>query len=298
MSGAGEEPIFDETDEQVVDRWERAYPHRPKPPPALPELFVDDGNLPATADALRDLMAASGRFYDRDGPAQVIHGADGTPKVMKLTKHNVVYAAHQLCRPVKLNADRTKKPVTLNERVAEMYMALRGEWNLPALDGISTAPLLSEGGIIRAAEGYDESSKLWCSNIPTLSLPEPPTRAQAEAALLTIRQAFRTFPFADSARCYDPGLRVSAIDLKEAIELDESAFLAGLLTAVCRQSLWLAPGLLINAPSISGAGSGKGLLVRAIGMIAYGTQARPFTPGNDKNEMDKRLVAEVIEGRP
>jgi len=38
--------------------------------------------------------------------------------------------------------------------------------------------------------------------------------------------------------------------------------------------------------------------VRAIGMIAYGAHVRPFTPGNDRHEMDKRLVAEIMEGKP
>jgi hypothetical protein len=87
------------------------------------------------------------------------------------------------------------------------------------------------------------------------------------------------------------------VDLDQPVGLDESTFLNGLLTAVCRQSLWLAPGLLINAPSYSGAGTGKGLLLRAINMTAYGTNCRPFTAGNDKHEMDKR-IAELIEGRP
>ena len=52
--------------------------------------------------------------------------------------------------------------------------------------------------------------------------------------------------------------------------LDESGFLLALLTAACRPSLWLAPGFLFTAPDVSGAGSGKGLLVRAICAIAYG----------------------------
>jgi hypothetical protein len=73
---------------------------------------------------------------------------------------------------------------------------------------------------------------------------------------------------------------------------------AALMTAVCRPSLRLAPGLLLNAPQISGAGAGKGLLVRAIGVIAYGVHVRPFTPGNDRHEMDKRLVADIMECKP
>ena len=93
-------------------------------------------------------------------------------------------------------------------------------------------------------------------------------------------------------------LGVDVVDQNSPMGHDESAFINGLLTAICRQSLWLAPGLLLNAPSISGAGTGKGLLVRAISLIAYGERPRPFTAGNDRHEMDKRLVSEVIEGNP
>ncbi len=44
----------------------------PKPFPWLvaekPDLIVDPGDLPATARELRDLLAASGRFFDRGVP--------------------------------------------------------------------------------------------------------------------------------------------------------------------------------------------------------------------------------------
>jgi hypothetical protein len=70
------------------------------------------------------------------------------------------------------------------------------------------------------------------------------------------------------------------------------------MTAVCRPSLSLAPGFLFTAPKISGAGSGKGLLVRAICTIAYGTKPRAFTPGRDRDELDKRFAAELIDAHP
>jgi hypothetical protein len=158
--------------------------------------------------------------------------------------------------------------------------------------------LLSDDGSIRAAVGYDRDACLYCCNIPELILPDKPSREQVQNALTVLRRAFRTFPFADSLRRFEPGLGVEVVNLDSPIGLDESGFLCELLTAVCRQSLWLAPGFLLNAPQISGAGCGKGLLARSIGAIAYGIRARPFTPGHDKHEMDKRLVAEIMEGGP
>jgi putative DNA primase/helicase len=123
-----------------------------------------------------------------------------------------------------------------------------------------------------------------------------PTVEDAEQAMDLLRRTFRTFPFADAARRSEQGGDV--VDLDKAPEFDESAFLVALMTAVCRPSLWLAPGFLVIAPSVSGAGSGKGLLVRAICAIAYGLRPRAFTTGAERHELDKRLAAELIEAQP
>jgi hypothetical protein len=263
-----------------------------------PELIIHAGDLPATAEALRDLFAASGKLFDRGLPVRVIRAADGSlPSALPLTKHNVVMEAHRLCQPVKLG-DGAAIPVTLPDRVAQMYLDMAGEWNLLPLSGISTAPLLSADGTARTAGGYDPATKLWCCNIPTLQLHPRPSRTDAEAALHVLRQAFRTFPFGDGARCWDATLEVEVIDIAKPPGRDESAFLLGLLTGVCRTSLLLAPGMLFTAPEVSGAGSGKGLLVRAICAIAFGIRPRAFTTGSERQELDKRLAAELIEAQP
>jgi hypothetical protein len=264
------------------------------------ELIVHPGDLPATAVALRDLLAASGQLFDRGMlPVRVVMRADrGAPSVTRLTRHNVVMEAHRLCEPVRLGADGTRKAVTLPDRVAQMYLDMFGEWNLRPLAGVSTAPLLSSDGSVRAADGYDSSTTLWCCNVPKLTLPARPSHADAQAALRLLREAFRTFPYSDAARRRDAILGVEVVDITKPPGADESAFLLGLLTAVCRASLWLAPGFLFTAPAVSGAGSGKGLLVRAICTIAFGTAPRAFTTGGERHELDKRLAAELVEAQP
>jgi hypothetical protein len=259
-----------------------------------PLLIIDSGNLPVVAEELRDALARSGALYNRGTPVRITKpSSDAMPIASPLTTHGVVRLAHEHTRPIK-----DGEPATLPDRVANLYLDMQGEWNVPKLAGISAAPLLSDDGAIRVTVGYDAATGIYCHGAPSVTVPERPTRDQAAAALLTIRAAFRTFPFADAARQDDKTLNVAVVDLDRPTGHDESAFIAALLTAVCRPSLWLAPGVIVNAPSISGAGTGKGLLIRAIGMIAYGMHVRPFTPGNDRHEMDKRLVAEVIEGRP
>ena len=176
-----------------------------------------------------------------------------------------------------------------------MYLDLGGEWNLQPLAGITTAPSLTADGTVRAAEGYDPISQLWCATIPPLTIPEQPSREQAEAALRVLRETFRTFPFADALRRKDKDLQLEVVDLDQPPGVDESAFLVSLLTATCRPHLWLAPGFLVRAPEISGAGTGKGLIVRSICAIAFGIQPRAFTKGADRQELDKRLASDLIK---
>jgi hypothetical protein len=264
-----------------------------------PELMVHSGDLPATAYALRDLFAEAGHLFDRGMPVKLVQPANGGAMEAKpLTVSGVVVEAHRLCQPVKIDHNDKHIAITLPDRIARMYLDLTGEWNLPPLVGISSAPILAADGTISDTAGYDSASGLWCCKVPPLDLPERPRRENAAAALRLLRDAFKTFPFADSVRRCDPALGVETVDLDQVPGQDESGFLAGLLTSVCRAALWLAPGFLVVAPQVSGAGSGKGLLVRAICAIGYGVRPRAFTAGHDRQELDKRIAAELVEAAP
>jgi hypothetical protein len=268
------------------------------PPCEKPDLIINGSDPPATARNLRDLLASSPRLFDRGGPVTVAPSpAGGSPTVIRLTANRVVVEAHKLSRPVKLVGEELV-PATLPDRVARTYLEMDGEWNLRPLAGICTAPLLSADGSVRTAEGYDKETGLWCASVPALEIPEHPTRADAEAALRILRETFRTFPFADAPRRTDPRLGVEVVNLDLSPGTDESVFLVGLLTAICRPSLPLTPGLLVRAPESSGSGTGKGLLVRSICAIAFGVLPRAFTKGGDSQELDKRLASDLIEAAP
>lgn len=263
-------------------------------------LRINGGDLSETARAIGAMLAKTGRVFLRDVPVKVVAAADGeAPAAVALTANSVVIEAHRLCQPMARN-DRKKKMVatTLPERVAKLYLDMRDEWNLPGLDGIATAPLLAADGGIRAVEGYDPASHLWCCRVPTLRVPERAGRQDAEAALRLLRATFRTFPFADAAIVDDTALGVRVVDPTKPMGADESAALMALLTAACRPSLYLAPGLAVIAPEMSGAGTGKGLLVRAICTVAFGVKPRAFTGGHDGAELDKRIVAEAVKATP
>ena len=129
--------------------------------PGPDDLVLRGGDLPRTARELRDRFASAGDLFDRDGPVKVTRSTDGGPPVAtSLTVQNVVIEAHHRSQPVKWNEKDGFVPVTLPERVAKIYLAMNGEWNLAPLDGVSTSPLLADDGSLRTAEGFDTGTRL------------------------------------------------------------------------------------------------------------------------------------------
>jgi putative DNA primase/helicase len=259
------------------------------------DLVVRPENLPETARDLAKFISQCDRVFDRAGPAIVRSIEADVPRIQQLTLDQVVVLAHELSRPVE--ARSPPRPVTLPDRVARLYLALF-DWDLRLLKGVTTAPLLSTDGSVGSVEGYDAQTQIWCHKVPAIELRQQPTDADAREALLTLRGAFRTFPFADAVLVYEDNNSVPLVDLASAPGHDESAFIAALLTAVCRPSLPLTPALLICAPLISGAGSGKGLLVRAICTIAFGHAPHALNACRDVGELEKRIGAALIEASP
>jgi hypothetical protein len=221
-----------------------------------------------------------------------------------MTPDELVLLAHQVCRPyaLKQKPDGTIKEVNvrLSRAFAVMYLDWRGEWRLPPLNGIASAPLLREDGTIFSAQGYDPVSGMWLENVPDLTglVPERSTSGEAVAALQLVRETFKTFCFADAETMLDMSSGLALVGTTKPPGRVESAFLVGLLTAVCRPALHLAPGLLLRAAPMSGAGAGKGLLARCICIVAFGREPHAVTGGVIAEELEKRIAAELIEGGP
>ncbi|HUK09394.1 MAG TPA: hypothetical protein VLX09_16075 [Stellaceae bacterium] len=269
-----------------------------------PELVVHEGNLPATVWAARDLLAKHAsdlRLFERGMPVRLVMPTAGElrpPCAEVLTANYVAMLLHQIARVVKPGQNGVMRETTFPDRAAKMYLDMKGEWGLPRLVGITGAPLLSEDGGIRSVEGYDPRSGLWCMGVPKLEIPERPTRKNAQLSSSCLRWFFRTFSFGDAKVVFDPSLGVPVVEEDSLPGHDESGFMSGFLTAICRPSLLLAPGLLVTSPSATGSGTGKGLCVRSISLIAFGTQPLSFTGGHNKEERDKRIVAEFMAASP
>src|SRR5262249_57612406 len=111
----------------------------------------------------------------------------------------------RMCRRYEIK-DGEKKNVRFPREFAVMYLGLCEGWKLPPLNGIASAPFLNDDGTITSADGYDRASGMWCENVPDLAsrVPAYPTSAEAEEALLSIRETFKTFCFADAEMLDDP----------------------------------------------------------------------------------------------
>jgi hypothetical protein len=270
-----------------------------------PRLLVENCNPDQTVAALRDLLAVADGLYDRGVPVRLAFDQiqRGTVAQM-MTPDALVLMAHTICRPYVLKSKQDGTVTEVNARLprslAVMYLDWRGEWRLPPLNGIASAPLLQDDGTINSTQGHDLTMGMWCENVPDLSglVSAKPTKDDAAAALRLIRETFKTFCFADAETIEPTATGVATVDTSKAPRRDESSFLVALLTAVCRPSLHLAPGVLLRAAPMSGAGSGKGLLARCICIIAFGREPHAVTAGASAEELEKRIAAELIEGSP
>lgn len=273
--------------------------------PGKPRLLVRPADPDVTVAELRTYLAAAGRLYDRGMPVRLAHDAmAGGAVAHPMTPDGLMREAHQCCRPF-IKRERKEGVVevdaALPKGVAVMYLDMRGEWGLLPLNGIASAPLLDNAGSIHAHDGYDPGTGMWCEHVPPgldAAVPGTPTREQAAAALLVLRRLLRTFAFADASTVMEQGQDVPVVDVGTPPAMDESTALAALLTAVCRPSMPLAPGLLVRAASLSGAGSGKGLLVRVLCAIAFGRSPAAVTAGGTPDELDKRIGSELMAGGP
>ncbi len=259
----------------------------------LPPLFIDNGNLPAVAKELATRLAAEPDLFDRRGPARLVKDSvTGGLIVQPLNRHMVLNLAHEHCQPIMVKATKQgaqRQRVTLPLPIADLYLARGGDNELRPLDGITSAPLLSADGTILTATGYQAESRMCCEAVPALAIPERPTEAEARAALGRMRFRLRSFCFADAATRPEAGYGAPVVDLAQPPGLDESSALVAVMTAVCRASLDLAPGLVVRGAALTGAGAGKGLLVRVVCAIAFGRPPSATTAGHSAEELDKRV---------
>ena len=144
--------------------------------------------------------------------------------------------------------------------------------HLPVLSGLTRQPYLRQDGSLMTAAGFDPATGMFgVFDAREFSVPQNPTRAEAEAALEALKDVLTEFSFAR--------------------DIDLSAALAAILTAAVRPSLAHAPMIHVRAHMV---GSGKSYLCELITAFATPQRGTPTTFPGDDEECRKLLLAELL----
>ncbi len=147
---------------------------------------------------------------------------------------------------------------------------------LPELTGIVHSPYLDDDGNVISAEGYNEHSRLVLAadgvGLPRVAEAPDPGDLHRAVRLLT-DEWLGDFPFGDAA--------------------DRANAIALLLTITGRAFFGLAPMFVIDA---STPGSGKGLLVNTVSLIATGESPNLLELPSDGDEQRKVVTTALLAG--
>ncbi len=172
---------------------------------------------------------------------------------------------------------RAKRPVTCDPPLAIVRTLQQriGRFRFPVLRGVINAPTLRADGSILDRPGYDIKSGLLFDPLGAdfPSIPDRPSRAEAENALAILNDLIRDFPFVS--------------------DTDRAVALSAILTACARRSLPTAPLHGFSSPV---AGTGKSKLVDIPCVIATGREAGVVAQGRTEEELEKRLGALLLAG--
>ncbi len=264
---------------------------RPPAPPydgPLPTIRVVDAEIPRVVDqGEAALLQANRGLYQRSNaivaiaecPAKAAHGCEVSE--LSIVEHE----DHALLEDLAVSAhfERFDKrsaalvPCPPPLWIVQTLRARKGRLKFPILSGVISAPTMRADGSILQTPGYDDATGLFFAprGATFREISASPTRREAEDALARLNGLIEKFPFVDEA--------------------SRSVALSAFLTAVVRPSLPAAP---LHAISATAAGSGKSLLVKAVGTVALGHATPVISPGADEAEFEKRLGAALLAGRP
>jgi putative DNA primase/helicase len=294
------EPTVDQVEAEILD-FELERRRRLSPDPSTPtdddDTLVRSASRPeitispdiqSVLDAAEQALSRLGDIYVRGrqlvhvirdrGNSDWIRRPDGTPTIVAFPREGVI---EQLSKAAlwyvqKPQRDGGFKPqrIVPPTNVAAMLMA-RGQWPLPQLDGISDAPVFRADGTIHDTPGYDPQTRMIFDprGAAFPAVPQRPTQAQATQAIADLLEPFAEFPFVG--------------------DTDRAAVAAAILSILGRPAIdGVVPMFASQAPT---PGSGKGLLVDVISMIALGRKAPLMAQTEDDEEVRKRLMAIALE---
>lgn len=253
-----------------------------------PVVDVRGGELSNLASRGEEILGEAGvQIFQRSRQLvrPVIEEVDATrgrkTKICQLIPVVPDYLRDLLCRHAgwQIFDARSKQNVPIDppRGVAATILARTGEWRLfPAVCGVTSAPTMRPDGSLVTEPGFDHKTGLLLVEPPPMpSIPDAPTKADAEAALRLLEDLLVGFPFVD--------------------EVARAGALSALITAVARGAFPVTPLHASRAPT---AGSGKSFLWDIVAAIISGHPMPVISTGKDEIEMEKRLGAALMTGQP
>jgi len=257
-------------------------------PRALPTIVVNDREL---RDVSRDVIEALRIGNDppvlfvRTGQmVNVVQDEDGRHSIREVTESFLrgrMSRCANFCRVWGREGMKSNSPTNPPLDVVRDVLALSpAEWQFPALESVTEAPVLRPDGTVFTTPGYDAATRVFyppCVDLPEIHVPHEPIFDEVYEAVSVIDDALEGFPFVDEAS------RANAY--------------AMLLTPMLRRAvLGNVPVALIDAPE---AGTGKSLLAELVAIVHTGVAAamKP-TPSRDEEEWRKTLSAVLLAGGP
>jgi len=143
------------------------------------------------------------------------------------------------------------------------------------VSGLINARTLRPDGSLLCKEGYDDKTGLLLLNAPSVPIKLYPTRADAKAALEILKALLAETPLVK--------------------DVDRAVALSLILTTILRGTLETAPLHIFVSPT---AGSGKSFVVDIANLIATGRRCAVVAATGLSEELEKRLGAAMLSGRP
>jgi putative DNA primase/helicase len=167
-----------------------------------------------------------------------------------------------------------KRYVNPGFEIPRLMLKARG-WPFAPVSGLINAPTLRPDGSLLCDEGYDRATGLLLLNSPRVPIKMRPTRDDAAAALKTVEALLSEVPFVK--------------------DVDRAVALSLILTTLLRGTLETSPLHIFVAPT---AGSGKSFVVDIASQIATGRRCAVVAATGLSEELEKRLGAAMLSGRP
>lgn len=240
-----------------------------------PTIRIVAGEIHRVVDAAERELAQSRRHYQRGGLIVTVVTDPGTreTKVQDVSQPALVRSLAGTALWERYDAraqnwQRTDPPA----RHAGVLFDSTSYPHLPVLAGLARQPYLRPDGSLMTAAGYDVTTGMFgVFNARDFSIPDLPTRVEAETALALMADLLSEFSF--------------------ACEVDRSAALTAMLTAAVRPSLPVSPMFHVRAHMV---GSGKSYLCELITAFATPQRGTPTGFPADDEECRKLLLAELL----